>query len=59
MIKLLILDQEGTLYRNKRLLYKIRENTQEFFCKKLSINKDDYSDWYSKNKKDFPNIFYF
>jgi FMN phosphatase YigB (HAD superfamily) len=57
MIKLLILDQEGTLYKNKRLLYKIRENTQEFFCKKLAINKEDYSDWYSKNKKDFPNIF--
>lgn len=57
MIKLLILDQEGTLYKNKRLLYKIRENTQEFFCKKLSINKEDYHDWYSKNKKDFPNIF--
>ena len=25
--------------------------------RKLSINKEDYSDWYSKNKKDFPNIF--
>lgn len=57
MIKLLILDQEGTLYRNKKLLYKIRENTQEFFCKKLSITRKDYPEWYSKNKKDFPNIF--
>ena len=57
MIKLLILDQEGTLYKNKKLLYKIQENTQELFCKKLSIDKKDYSDWYSKNKKDFPNIF--
>ena len=57
MIKLLILDQEGTLYKNKRLLYKIRENTQEFFCKQLSIDKENYFEWYSKNKKDFPNIF--
>ena len=57
MIKLLILDQEGTLYKNKKLLYKIRENTQEFFCKELSINKKDYPELYSKNKKDFPNIF--
>ncbi|OGJ19859.1 hypothetical protein A3K73_02590 [Candidatus Pacearchaeota archaeon RBG_13_36_9] len=57
MIKLLILDQDGTLYKNKRLLNKIRENTHEFFCKKLSIDKENYSRWYSKNKKDFPNIF--
>ncbi|MEK6889089.1 MAG: phosphoribosyltransferase family protein [Nanoarchaeota archaeon] len=57
MIKLLILDQEGTLYKDKKLLYKIRENTQEFFCKRLSINKNNYFEWYSKNKKDFPNIF--
>jgi len=57
MIKLLILDQEGTLYQNKKLLFQIRTNTQEFFCNKLSIQKEDYLEWYNKNKKDFPNIF--
>jgi hypoxanthine phosphoribosyltransferase/FMN phosphatase YigB (HAD superfamily) len=57
MIRLLILDQDGTIYKNKRLLYKIRENTKKFFCNKLSIKEEDYLEWYSKNKQNFPNIF--
>lgn len=57
MIRLLILDQEGTLYKNKKLLYKIRDNTKKFFCKKLAINEEDYFKWYSENKQSFPNIF--
>ena len=56
MIKLLILDQEGTLYQNKKLLFKIKANTRAFFCKKLNIPETDYDNWYFKNKKEFPNI---
>jgi FMN phosphatase YigB (HAD superfamily) len=57
MIKVLILDQEGTIYKNRDIFDKIKKNMQEFFCEEFSIEKKDYKEWYLNNKRAFPNIF--
>jgi hypoxanthine phosphoribosyltransferase/FMN phosphatase YigB (HAD superfamily) len=56
MIKTIILDQEGTIYTNKKIEEIIHERTKNFFCEKLNINTKSYSLWYEKIKKKYPNI---